>query len=148
MSLYGLDFYFAFRFRFLSPQEHNLICFTASSLSISCAILWRLSICFSCFLSIRDSAAKSRNSLPASGRNSSSNQILKSLRPGPVHPTQGSDILLCSVYYMIYLHTPLGPKLSLLLPSAGAVRRCTSLWVKKRVGQVQSKVKLIFARPC
>lgn len=60
------------------------------------------------------------------------------LRP---HPTQRSDILLCSVYYMIYLHKALGPV-------DGASPRCTSLWVKKRVGQVQSKVKLIFARPC
>lgn len=97
----------------------------------------------SSFLSIRDSAAKQTHreiSTPAKQVEETRHRIKSSslLRP---HPTQRSDILLCSVYYMIYLHKALGPV-------DGASPRCTSLWVKKRVGQVQSKVKLIFARPC
>lgn len=46
MHFYGPDSYIAFRFRILNLQEHNLICLTALRLSISCATLWRLSICF------------------------------------------------------------------------------------------------------
>lgn len=99
MHFYGLDFYFAFRFRFLSPQEHNLICFTALRLSISCAILWRLSICFNSFSSIRDSATTtSRNLFPTDQKAEARHRIKASSLFGA---SQAGEEVSCCVLFII-----------------------------------------------